>query len=89
MTPALKLRDVPSTGMRTGMTIHGPLTLPDYPPSPEAAALRQARVDAGISLREMARRLGISAVDLSAVERGSKVPEDWGALWRATGLVPR
>lgn len=66
--------------------VHGPIEVPEYPPSPQGRAFRNARVAADMTLREMAKRLGLSAVHLSDVERGAAVPEDWTAFWRASEL---
>lgn len=89
----MKLIDVDPIGEETGPAfVDGPgihelrmVTRAVYPDS-GGRAFRAARVDASISLREMARRLGLSAVELSSVERGSARPEDWDAFWRASGV---
>lgn len=45
--------------------------------------LREVREGAGVSVREMARRLGHSAPYVSDVERGKRnVPRDWLAIYR-------
>lgn len=66
--------------------VHGPIEIPEYTPSPQGRAFRNARVAADVTIREMAKRLGLSAVHLSDVERGAAVPEDWSAFWRASEL---
>jgi hypothetical protein len=43
---------------------------PQYPAHPQGRALRDARVDAHMSLGELARALGIRAVELSELEHG-------------------
>lgn len=53
----------------------------EYPPSPDAVALRTARVNASVGLRELARRARVRAVDLSSLERGSATTDEDG--WRA------
>lgn len=50
--------------------VWGPLELPTYPPSPEGEALRDLRVELGLGLREAARVLGLSALELANLERG-------------------
>jgi len=50
-------------------------------------AFRRARVDANLSLREVAAKLGISAVRLGEYERGVSKPLDWRPLYSA--LAPR
>lgn len=52
------------------------VTLPVYPPSPHGAELRQLRTLLGLSIGEAARALGVSAVELSDLERGRRVPVD-------------
>lgn len=45
---------------------------------PKGSKLRDARESAGVSLREMSRRLGISAPYLSDLERGNRaLSEEW------------
>lgn len=87
----MKLRDVEPSGEGQGIGC-GPagcqvVTTKTYPITPEARNFRRARVDAGMSLRDAACALELSAVDVSAVERGSKVPEDWSAFWKKAGLL--
>lgn len=66
-----------------------------------AARLRSAREKAGLSLRAMAERLGISPTHLSRVENGYNVPSetvlkdlckltgaDFDSLMRCRGRVP-
>lgn len=47
------------------------VAVPVYPPSPMGRKLRDLRLALGLNLRAAAARLGISASDLSALERGS------------------
>ena len=54
----------------------GEIEIDDYPPSPEGKKLRDLRVQLGIGLREASRLLGLTAVQLSSVERGGAVL-DW------------
>lgn len=66
----------------------GPLELPEYPPNPNGKRLREARVGAGCSLREAARRMGLRPVELSGIERGSlrfRDPEEYD---RVLALLP-
>lgn len=89
----MKLIDVDPIGEETGPAfVDGPgghelrmVTRKVYPDG-GGRAFRNSRVAAGRSLRETAKILGLDAVDLSAVERGSKRPEDWPAFWRASGV---
>lgn len=54
---------------------------PTYPPSPRGNALRElrARDGAHVTIREAARRLGISPADMSSLEfgRATLSAEDW------------
>jgi hypothetical protein len=63
--------------------VWGPIDLPEYPPSPNGARLRARRVELDLSLREAARVLGFSAVELNGLERGSHATDDWDALLAA------
>lgn len=49
---------------------------PVYEKGSNAAALRLLRTHAKLGLRDAASALGISAVELSGLERGRLVPED-------------
>lgn len=56
--------------------------LPVYPASPEGQELRRIRIELGISIRQAAELLGISAVMLGQLERGAsryKYQSDWSA----------
>jgi len=50
------------------------------------ANLRDARLRAGLSVAELARRLGISAPYVSVFERGQRVPSE-AVLIRAAGVL--
>lgn len=63
------------------------LQMPTYPPNPQGQMLRDLRVALHLSLREAAKALEITAVDLSAVERGSKGIETDGWRWCVERLV--
>jgi hypothetical protein len=52
----------------------------------EGDALRHARAAANLSLRQMARALGVELVELSAMERGMQAPP---AKWREKALEIR
>jgi hypothetical protein len=52
----------------------------------EGDALRHARAAANLSLRQMARALGVELVELSAMERGMAAPP---AKWREKALEIR
>ena len=87
----LTMRYQRPTGVRTVRDVcgvYGPIEIPAYPPSPQGQALRNARVAAGLSLRELARRMGLRAQRLSDIERGAAAPDDWEACWEASGLRP-
>ncbi len=62
-----------------------PVSVDVYPTSPCGEALRHLRVLAGLGLRETAAMLGLSAVDLSALERGSATLTDaeWVDVFQA------
>lgn len=48
---------------------------------------RQARMDAGLSLRQAAERLGLSPAQMSSLEHGQMVPEDADEHARALRLL--
>jgi hypothetical protein len=81
----VRLTPVPPTCLREthGFVTRGDgcgterVTIPEYPPSPGGEALRTLRVKLGLSLRDAARALGVTAVEMSGVERGSYRPESW------------
>lgn len=52
------------------------------PPPTTLSPLRAARLAAGLSLRELARRTGFDPMDISRVERGQRTP--WPNLRRKT-----
>lgn len=65
----LAMRSTPGGGRRCAFM---DTELPSYPESPEGAELRRLRVhDADLTLREAAKRLGLSPSELSGLERGS------------------
>ena len=51
----------------------------EYPASPAGEHFRKLRIGRDLSLRETARILGISPVDLSALENG-RASTDWDAM---------
>lgn len=62
------------------------LDRPVYPASPDGEAFRRLRVERGVSLREAARRLGISPADVSGLEFGRVVPRDgWTVVRECIG----
>jgi hypothetical protein len=79
-------KPIGTRAVRSACGAHGPIEIPEYPPSPQGRAFRNARVAADVTIRDMAKRLGLSAVHVSDVERGAAVPEDWSAFWRASEL---
>ena len=62
-----------------------------YPPSPRGDALRNLRVGCDLGLRECARALGLSPVDVSALENGRATlsADDWCELFVAVGAAWR
>lgn len=60
--------------------------VPSYPLTDDARDFRRARIQAGLSVRVVAIRLGIRATELSDVERGAKVPDDWATWWERSGV---
>lgn len=56
---------------------YGSITLPAYPPSPDGERLRQKRNELDLGLREAAKRLRIKASELSDLENGRAVTDDW------------
>lgn len=62
--------------------------VPSYPLTDEARDFRRARIAAGVNVRRAAARIGVRASEVSDVERGAKVPEDWGDWWERS-MVPR
>lgn len=69
----------------------GPVELPEYPPSPSGEALRKARVERLIGLRQLAPAAGLSPEELSALEHGkaTTTPDGWAALTLALERVLR
>ena len=71
----MKIVKVNPIGEHNGTAIVGghlrEVPLPTYPPSPDGKRLREKRIAVGLSLREAAIVLGLSAVDLSMLERGA------------------
>lgn len=68
----------PATGRAFGCFAQ--VDFPVYPPSPAGAELRRARVTAGLSLREGARRLAVRVVEMSDLECGASTfatAEEW------------
>ena len=88
MKLSAKLIEVRSIGNREIPYLCKPgttVSLPEYPESKDGECLREIRVGADLSLRELAQRLGVKAVDLSDLERGRKTlrPNDWRTLFEA------
>ncbi len=58
------------------------VVLPVYPDSPGGRELRALRLRLGLGLRKCASLLGITAVELSGLERGSHIPASgWDAVF--------
>jgi len=56
------------------------IRMPLYDVSPEAHALSALRKEIGLGLRDAASKLGIRAIELSELERGRLVPENWSKI---------
>ena len=91
-----EIKKVEPVGTRTYRALvkraSGPCTLDDvtepaYPPSPQGENLRRTRVASAMSVRELAKALGIGVVDLSAVEHGRAVFVDANDWDRALALA--
>lgn len=61
--------------------------VPTYPPTcAEAVTMRELRIIHSVTLGALAREIGVSVVDVSALERGQKrpaVPTTWDDLFAA------
>lgn len=64
-----------------------PVSLPTWPHSPHGEELRNLRRACSVGLREAAKRAGLTAEQLSGLERGryDLSPEDWMGLRRKIG----
>ena len=64
--------------------------VPVYPDSPRGAKLRAIRLNARLGLNDAAERLGVTAVELSAVERGAAIldEDDWKSACRILEELP-
>lgn len=71
-------------GMRNGLQ---PIGVPEYPPHPRGRALRDLRVDLGLGLRQATAMLGLTAVELSALERGASTLEPAAEWDRAEAVL--
>jgi hypothetical protein len=87
---------VASTGKRTGPAFvsradgscsYEDLTVPTYPPSPRGELFRAHRVALGVSLRQAADALGLSAVEVSGLEFGRYVFADAADWDRAESFL--
>jgi hypothetical protein len=84
----VKLIDVPPNGSRVALGCGPaggglPTELHTYPQTSHCRAIRAVRIVKALSLRQAAEMMGLTAVELSAVERGAKQPEDWQQLYDA------
>jgi len=85
----MKLREATPTNYRRGAAFTTrargcgmeDVRMPVYVVSDEARGLLELRKQLGIGLRDAASKLGLRAVDLSALERGQLVPEGGIADW--------
>jgi len=62
---------------------------PVYRVSARAGALRTLRQGAGLGLRDAASEMGVSAVELSGLERGRLLPEDENEWLKMLGTLER
>lgn len=65
----------------------GPFEIPDYPRSENGQRLRALRVSKEVGLRDTAKALGLSALELSELERGARTTDDWPALLAAVDAL--
>lgn len=70
-------RDATGFVCREGGGGWGTVTLNTYPPSANGERLRQKRNELDLGLREAAKRLRIKASELSDLESGRAVTDDW------------
>lgn len=84
-TEGFVMRSSPEGGRRCGFMA---MDLPTYPESPDAEELRRLRIhEADLTLREAARRLGLTPTELSSLERGSATFADPGGWELARTLL--
>ena len=81
----MRILSVGSIGTVEALSLHGPVRRSAYPPSPNGEWLRAERVRRELGLRACAALLGIPPVELSGIERGSMVPDNWGELFEKLG----
>lgn len=72
---------------RDGSCSYEDVTTPVYPESPRGELFRAHRVALGVSLRQAADALGLSAVEVSGLEHGRYVFTDAGEWDRAEILL--
>lgn len=73
---------------RRGRCSYRDITTPVYPPSPQGEDLRRARVVYGLSLREVATALQLSAEQVNGLERGRYAfdnGDDWARALEVLG----
>lgn len=58
----------------------GPVMVKEWPASPRGREIGKARSAAGLLLRQAAAVFGLSAVDLSGLEHGRFVTEQWDEI---------
>lgn len=78
-----ELRAIHPKGVYIVDTFHGRMEVLSYDDAPRADVLRRARIDANLSLRQGAERLGLSPRVLNEIENGRMEPVDplwWGRL---------
>lgn len=64
---------------RTGGCALETVEIDVFPDSPQGKSARKLRVDLGLTIRDVAKAFGVSAVEVSGVELGSHRPESWEA----------
>lgn len=77
----VRLYDNPTLHEVTSWTMHGPMrhTAAEVP-DPWGKELRARRVDAGLTMGDLADLAGLTVVDISDLERGRKITNDREAL---------
>lgn len=61
--------------------------LPIYPDSPHGRKLRELRIRHGVGLRYCSELLGLTAVEVSGLERGSHTTDEWDEVFARLASV--
>lgn len=84
-SPLLELTVVEPSGTYVAATLHGLVSLPQYDKIPEAEAFRRAWRKMGLKAPEVARRLGITIVELAYLGQSQRRC-DWVRAHMLLGL---